>query len=128
MIINSEVIRLNKSAKQVYDFLKDGNNYKILMADHLSSFQAEMNYFSFALKGMPVVTLCLMECIPNEKILWTAPRGKIPFSLCYQITEVQGRANVQIFFKGQFNAMLRVVVRKPLNDLIDVVKENLKNI
>lgn len=117
---------VNKSAKLVYDFFIDLKNFKRLMPDSVQNFQIEGNSFLFALEGMPEVRLVLSEAIEFSKISLVAASSKLSFTLNVEISSVtENSSSVQLYFKGDFNPMLSMMIKKPLKRFIETLTENL---
>ena len=68
MNLEGRKIIVNKSTKDLFEMLKNPQDYKYLMPDSLISFEYTADGFKFALKGMPEVSLKISEFIENEKI------------------------------------------------------------
>lgn len=126
MDLEGKRIVINKSAKLVYDFFIDLKNFKRLMPDSVQNFQIDGNSFLFALEGMPEVRLVLSEAIEFSKISLVAASSKLSFTLNVEISSVtENSSSVQLHFKGDFNPMLSMMIKKPLKRFIETLTENL---
>ena len=126
MDLEGKRVVINKSAKLVYDFFIDLKNFKRLMPDSVQNFQIDGNSFLFALEGMPEVRLVLSEAIEFSKISLVAASSKLSFTLKVEISSVtENSSSVQLHFKGDFNPMLSMMIKKPLKRFIETLTENL---
>lgn len=132
MNIESPKIKLNKSDQEVFEFLSNLKNFEHLMPDNTEKFELiNENRFLFSLKGMPEIVLEKKAQTPNSEILLGAASDKLPFSLKAVISaESSTQTEVQLLFEGQFNAMMAMMVKAPLNkflnSLIEQLETNLK--
>ncbi|TKD59048.1 SRPBCC family protein [Flavobacterium sp. ASW18X] len=121
---------VNQSAEQVFIFLSDIKNFKVLMPDNIDKFEVlDENTFKFALKGMPEIILRLKEQIPNSKVILGAASDKLPFSLTADIEEIATReSEVTLSFEGEFNAMMAMMIKKPITNFMDTLTTNMDKI
>ncbi|MEP4883710.1 SRPBCC family protein, partial [Maribacter dokdonensis] len=87
------------------------------------------NRFLFALKGMPEIVLEKKEQTPFEQIILGAASDKLPFTLTADIQEVDGQqSEVILSFKGEFNAMMAMMIKSPITNFINTLSTNLSKI
>lgn len=126
MKIESSVIRIQKSAEDLFDFLKNPANFERLMPDDIASFTAGEDGFKFALKGMPEVKLKKEEEIAPTRLVFGSA-GSVSFQLIGEFTAVDAsQCDAQLFVTGDFNPMLRMMVERPLKSFISKIEEKLK--
>lgn len=126
MNIEGNKIIVKKSAKEVYDFLLDLNNYKQLMPENTEKFEVDGESFIFGLKGMPEIRLVMKEKTEFSNITLGAASSKLPFTLATNITEIsENETEAQIKFDSQFNAMMAMMVKAPLTKFIDTLTDNM---
>ena len=127
MKLESPKVTLDKSTEDTFNFLSDVKNFKNLMPENISKFEVlGEDKFLFALKGMPEIILKKKEMTPNNKIVLGAAGGKIDFSLTGKITEVEAnKSEVQLIFEGQFNAMMAMMIKGPINKFIETLATNM---
>ncbi|GGW22935.1 hypothetical protein [Arenibacter certesii] len=121
---------VNKSSKEVFDFLNDIKNFETLMPDNISKFEVlNEERFLFALKGMPEIVLQKKEQTPYSQIVLGAASDKLPFSLTADIVEINdSESEVVLSFEGQFNAMMAMMVKSPITNFIGTLSQNLSKI
>ena len=129
MTLESPKITIDKSAQELFDFLSKVENFEKLMPENMSKFEMLGNdKFLFALKGMPEIILQKKEEIAPHKIVLGASGGKLDFSLTGNITEVTAnKSEVQLVFSGEFNPMMGMMRKGPINKCIETLVGNLKN-
>lgn len=129
MNLNSPTISISKSPQNVFDFLADIKNFESLMPENTSKFEViDENKFLFALKGMPEIVLKKKEVVPPNKIVLGAAGGKIDFSLIANIIEIsENSSEVKLEFTGDFNPMMAMMIKKPINKFIETLATNIPN-
>lgn len=129
MNIDGKKIVVKKSAKELYDFFTDLDNFKKLMPENIQKFEVEGDSFVFGLKGMPEIRLVLKEKTPYSTIILGAASSKLSFTLAANLTEIStDSTEVQLLFEGDFNPMMAMMVKAPLNKFMDTLSENLGTI
>ena len=128
MNLKSPKVTLDKSPEDTFQFLSDVKNFEKLMPENISKFEVlENDKFLFALKGMPEIILKKKEEIPFNKIILGAAGGKLDFSLVADITKAQeDKSDVQLTFSGEFNTMMAMMIKGPINKFIETLAVNMK--
>ena len=118
---------INKSAKEVFEFLTDLQNFEKLMPENTDKFEViNEDRFLFALKGMPEIVLQRKEQNPNDKIVLGAASDKLPFTLTADILAVsENECEVILSFNGEFNAMMAMMIKSPITNFMGTLSENL---
>lgn len=121
---------IRKNSREVFEFLTDLKNFKVLMPDNIDKFEIiDEDTFLFALKGMPEIALRRKEQNPNDKIVLGAASDKLPFTLTANITEVsENQSDIALSFEGEFNAMMAMMIKSPITNFINTLSENLNRI
>ena len=127
MKLESPKTTINKSAQDTFDFLSDVKNFEKLMPENISKFEVlDDDKFLFALKGMPEIVLKKKEAVPPHKIVLGAAGGKLDFSLTANIEEVNStESTVELTFEGEFNAMMAMMIKGPINKFIETLVGNM---
>ncbi len=118
---------IDKSAKEVFDFLTDLQNFEKLMPENIDKFEViNEDRFLFALKGMPEIVLQRKEQNPNDKIVLGAASDKLPFTLTADILSVsKDECEVTLSFNGEFNAMMAMMIKSPITNFMGTLSEKL---
>lgn len=127
MNLESPKVSVDKSAKQLFDSLSDVQNFEKLMPESIAKFEVTgEDSFIFGLKGMPEIKLRIKEKIPVSKLVLGATGDKLPFTLTANIEAIsEEKSDVQLRFEGEFNAMMAMMVKGPINKFIETLAENM---
>ena len=129
MNLESPKIKSQKSDAELYDFLSDVKNFEKLMPENTDKFEVQGDSFLFALKGMPEIRLKMQEKIPNSKIVLGSTSDKFPFTLTGNISKSNDTSSdVQLIFAGEFNPMVAMMIKNPLQKFINKLNENVQKI
>lgn len=130
MKIESKRVSVQKSANDLCHFLGDVKNYEQLMPETINKFEViRENAFVFALKGMPEIALEVKEVnAPNEVILG-ALSNKLAFTLTAVIDEVSKKTSeAEFLFEGEFNTMMKMMIKGPITKFLETLATNLETI
>ncbi len=130
MHIESTSSTLNKSDKEIFEFLTNLKNFEKLMPENIDKFEViNEDRFLFALKGMPQIVLQRNGQNPNDKIVLGAASDKLPFTLTADITSIDENAcRVTLSFNGEFNAMMAMMIKVPITNFMATLSSNLENV
>lgn len=129
MNIQGNRVVVDKSQKETFEFLSDLKNFEQLMPDSIQKFEVDGDSFIFGLKGMPEIRLVLKDSIEYSNITLGAASSKLDFELVADITEIdKDSSEVQLEFNGKFNAMMAMMVKRPLGSFIETLTDNLETI
>jgi len=125
---NKKVIQ--KSDKEVFNFLIDVKNFEVLMPENIDKFEVlDEKTFRFALSGMPEIVLRLKEQYPNNKVILGAASDKLPFTLTAAITSLTANeSEVNLSFEGEFNAMMAMMIKGPITKFMETLSTNMDKI
>lgn len=117
---------VEKSAKELFAFFSELNNFEKLMPEDIKKFEVDGDSFIFGLPGMPEIRLVLKEKTEFTNITLGAASSKLPFTLAANITEIsENKSEVQLQFEGDFNPMMAMMIKKPLTKFVDTLSENI---
>ena len=127
MNLESQKVTVQKSAEYIFNELSQVKNFEKLMPENIAKFEViDENCFEFGLKGMPEIKLLKKEVVPNSKIVLGAASSKLPFTLTANINETSSDStDVQLFFEGDFNAMMAMMIKGPISKFIETLAENM---
>lgn len=127
MNLESPQVTVDKSPQQLFDALLDVKNFEKLMPENTAKFEVTGDdSFIFGLKGMPEIKLKMKEKSPPNKIVLGAASDKLPFTLTANINSVSdNQSSVQLFFEGEFNAMMAMMVKGPISKFIETLAANM---
>jgi len=127
MFIESPSTTVNKSEKEVFEFLTDLKNFEQLMPENIDKFEViNDDRFLFALKGMPEIVLERKEQTEFSQLVLGAASEKLPFTLKADIKSLEdAKTEVVLSFTGEFNAMMAMMIKSPITNFMGTLAENL---
>ncbi|WP_424001887.1 SRPBCC family protein [Maribacter sp. IgM3_T14_3] len=127
MFIETPKSQVSKSTEDTFNFLNELSNFRQLMPENIDKFEVlNENRFLFALKGMPEIVLEKKEQTPHSQIILGAASEKLPFTLTANILEIDSdTSEVVLSFTGEFNAMMAMMIKKPITNFINTLSTNL---
>ncbi len=127
MNLESPKVSVEKSAQQLFDSLSQVHNFEKLMPDSIAKFEVLADdAFIFGLKGMPEIKLTMKEKVAPNKVVLGAASDKLPFTLTAKIDSVsENKSEVQLFFEGEFNAMMAMMIKGPISKFIENLADNM---
>lgn len=130
MYIEAPNKKIPKGDKEVFDFLTDLKNFEKLMPENIDKFELiNEDRFLFSLKGMPEIVLERKGQTPNSQIVLGAASDKLPFTLTADITKLSEiESEVALSFNGEFNAMMGMMIKKPITNFMGTLSDNLGKI
>jgi hypothetical protein len=129
MNIDGNTIVLEKSQETLFRFFSDLNNFGKIMPKNINKFEVDGNSFLFGLPGMPEIRMVLKEKTPFSNITLGAASSKLPFTLAADITKIEENiSEVQLRFVGEFNAMMAMMIKKPLTTFVQTLSENIEKL
>jgi len=127
MNLESPKVTVQKSSKELFDYLSKVENFEHIMPENIEKFEADENSFLFALKGMPEIKLKMQENLAQNKIVLGSTSDKFPFTLTANIEDIsENSSDVQLLFDGKFNPMVAMMVKNPLQKFIDTLIKNIE--
>lgn len=130
MNLESPKVNVEKSAEYIFNALTDIKNFEKLMPENIAKFEViDENCFEFGLKGMPEIKLVKKEATPNSKVVLGAASSKLPFTLTADIiNESNDTSTIQLFFEGDFNPMMAMMVKGPIGKFIETLATNMNKL
>lgn len=125
MKLESNKTIINKSQEGFFNYLTNLENFKDLMPENTDKFEVDNNSFIFSLKGMPEIRLVIKEKQAFNKIVLGAASSKLDFSLTALIESIsKNSCETQLLFEGDFNPMMAMMIKGPLQKFIDTLIAN----
>jgi hypothetical protein len=128
--IESEVVDIENSSENIYNYLSDFRNFEKLMPSQVTNWKATEDECSFTLNGMASIGMKIVEKAPFKKITINS-NGKVPFEfqLFVLITEKAPASCIgQLVFESDLNPMLKMMVVKPLGNFFNLLAQRMKDI
>lgn len=129
MNLETNKITVQKSQKELFEFLTKMKNYEQLMPENIQKFEVDGDSFIFGLKGMPEIRLVLKEKTSYSQVILAAASSKLPFTLTANISETdENTSTAQMLFEGDFNPMMTMMIKSPLQKFINTLSENISKL
>ena len=127
--LESDTVTVNKTAKEVFEFLSDFNNYQRLMPEQVTDWKSTADDCSFTIKGMASLAMKMKEKTPFSSVV-IERNGKAPFDflLTCQLADKQAECEVRLYFDADLNPMLKMMASKPLTNFLNLMASKLKEI
>lgn len=128
MNIEGRKILVSKSVAELNEMLNRPEDYKNLMPEGLQKFETTEKGFTFALKGMPEISLDI-ERVSDQKVMLKSAKSSLDFSLNGLMNPINdNQTEVQLVFEGKFNPFIKMMVEKPLKNFIDTLTNQIEKL
>ncbi len=123
----SEITKVNKSAAELYEFLTITENFKKILPDNLTGFEVSEDAFKFSMSGMPDIRMVYSEKSPNHTVQLKVVSDAFPVFLTCKIKEIdEKQSEAQLFFEGEINMMMAMMIKRPLQNFLDTLAEKMR--
>jgi carbon monoxide dehydrogenase subunit G len=128
--IESKHVAINNTQKEVFEFLGDLNNFKLLLPqDKISNWKSDLKSCSFKVNGMATISLILASSEPNKNHhIVSGEESPFPFTLDIAVEENGENSVAYNKFVGEINPFLRLMVEKPLTNLFNYIADKLAEV
>ena len=128
MKIESKKGIIHRPAKEVFDYLKDMNNFKhLLPEDKISNWQADKDHCSFKIQGTTTISFIVESSEePNHIHLISGDESPFSFKLDIHLDEENGITTGYQIFDADINMFMKMMVEKPLQNLFDYIVDRLQ--
>jgi len=127
--IDSEKVEVNASAQKVFELLSNFNNFQKLMPPQVTNWSSTDSECTFTINGMATIGMKILEKNPHS-LIKISSNGKVPFDffLFVHLEEVGEKCNAQLKFESDLNAMMAMMVEKPLTNFFNLLVKKLQEI
>ena len=128
MKIKSKEGNINRSAKEVFDYLSDMNNFQhLLPQDKISNWEADKNSCSFKIQGATSISF-VIDSVEEPNIIHMVSGDNAPFDfkLDVHLNEDNGVTIGYQEFEADINMFMKMMVEKPLKNLFDFIVDRLQ--
>jgi len=129
MNIKSDLVIVNKPVGQVFDFLTDFNNFEKLMPEQVVKWESDTNSGRFTIKDLAEIGMKIEDVDQDKRVLISSD-GKVPFEFKLKVNlekKDEEQTAVQIDFDGQVGAMLAMMAKRPLTNLVNHMVEKIQH-
>lgn len=129
MKLESPKTTVNQTAEYIFNALTDVKNFEKLMPENIAKFEVlSDDAFIFGLKGMPEIKLKMKDKFPFSKIVLGAASDKLPFTLTADILEEGNGSEIKLVFEGDFNPMMAMMIKGPIDKFIETLSQNMSKL
>lgn len=129
MNIDSKKVEINTTAKSIYEFVSNFNNFSRLIPSQVEGWKSTEDTCSFKVGGFMQIDLRMSEKIPYSKVV-VAPdmstASSLPFQLIVSLTEKNGYTETMVSVKIEGNSMMLMMVKGKIKPALDTMVEQLK--
>lgn len=122
-IIESKTHIIQLDNKEIFDFLSDLNNHKLIMPPQIVNWNSEVDFYSCTIQGTGEFKMKREGLKPYQKISLINPNSKpFDYKLDWNIYE---DGKVQAILEADLNMMLKLLASQPLQNFINLQMDNL---
>lgn len=125
--IESKLVRIPRTASELYPFLQDMHNFKqLLPQDRISDWRSDGKSCSFKVQGAATIGLELDGGTPNHLVrMKSTDRSPFPFTLTVHLNDKDGTTEAHQVFEAELNPFIKMMVEKPLKNLFDHIADKM---
>lgn len=128
MNLESRTVKTDKSPEELYDFLTQVENFKQLLPEDAKFELLGADKFLFGLKGMPEIKLTLKDSIKFTQVVLGSLGDKMSFTLTCNIEQWATGSEAQLLFDGEFNAMMAMMIKGPINKFLEQLASGIEKL
>lgn len=124
----SNVSEISIQAESIFSFLDDFNKFERLLPEQVTNWESTKDNCSFTIQGMASLKLLKGPKTEFNYISYNSDGNKpFEFSLHFHIDEKsETTTETKIIFKAGLNPMLKMMASRPLQNLVNIINEKLK--
>lgn len=130
MEINKESKEIPYSSEKIYNYIIDINNYENILKNEIKSFdKISENEFKIKIGSMPGIKLILEKNLTDEYVKLISTDSNFNFSIIIYVNQISEKSSkVTVKFIGSFSSMIEMMIRKPLENFIESLKNKIEEI
>ena len=130
MEINKESKEIPYSSEKIYTYIIDINNYENILKNEIKSFdKISENEFKIKIGSMPGIKLILEKNLSDEYVKLISDDSNFNFSITIYVNQTSDKSSkVTVKFIGSFSSMIEMMIRKPLENFIESLKNKIEEI
>lgn len=128
MIIESKKGVVNRPINEVFEFLKDMNNFEnLLPQDKVSDWKSDKDQCSFKVQGTTSISFVKESSeSPNRINIISGESSPFKFDLVIHLKEEDGKTVGHQIFNADINMFMKMMVESPLTHLINTMVDRLE--
>ncbi len=125
--LKTQAVLLQLSKEQLNTLLLNTATFGTILPTEAKNFQHSEEGIQFTLASMPEIRL--KKSSESEFVSYEATGGKMPFSISCKANTLSADTCEALFeFSGDFNPMMAMMAKKPLQKFIDTLASNLSRL
>jgi ribosome-associated toxin RatA of RatAB toxin-antitoxin module len=130
MEINKESKEIPYSSEKIYNYIIDINNYENILKNEIKSFdKISENEFKIKIGSMPGIKLILEKNLTDQYVKLISNDTTFNFSIIIYVNQISEKSSkVTVKFIGSFSSMIEMMIRKPLENFIESLKNKIEEI
>ncbi len=125
--LKSQLSGLHISRETLKEKLLNTANFGTILPSEAKNFKYTEDSIQFTLASMPEIRL--KKKSDSDFVSYAAAGGKMPFSIsCQAIDKSDTTCEAYFEFSGDFNPMMAMMAKKPLQKFIDTLASNLSRL
>ena len=130
MEINKESKEIPYSSEKIYNYIIDINNYENILKNEIKSFdKISENEFKIKIGRLPGIKLILEKNLTDEYVKLISNDSNFNFSIIIYVNQISEKSSkVTVKFIGSFSSMIEMMIRKPLENFIESLKNKIEEI
>ena len=130
MEINKESKEIPYSSKKIYTYIIDINNYENILKNEIKGFdKISENEFKIKIGSMPGIKLILEKNLTDKYVKLISNDSNFNFSIIIYVNQISEKSSkVTVKFIGSFSSMIEMMIRKPLENFIESLKNKIEEI
>ena len=130
MEINKESKEIPYSSEKIYTYIIDINNYENILKNEIKSFdKISENEFKIKIGSMPGIKLILEKNLTDEYVKLISNDSNFNFSIIIYVNQISEKSSkVTVKFIGSFSSMIEMMIKKPLENFIESLKNKIEEI
>lgn len=124
MLFKSEYVDTCKSEKEFFALASDMTNIPALLPEQAINVKADADTLAFTVQGMGSITLSVSQRVPYS-LVQLVPVGKVPFPFVFSIHIASTGDKCRVMFEidAQLNALMSMMAKRPLQNLVNMMAE-----
>ena len=128
MKFKSPIVKSKLSCEEIFNKISNLNNLKEILPKEISEYNSTSDKCSFKIENLPKINLKIKEKINFKKISLIAIDSQVPFYMNCHFKEIDSVTNVFLEIDAEVNFMMKMVVEKPLLNLLKVLSSKIKDL
>ncbi|MBP5711123.1 MAG: hypothetical protein J6W84_09155 [Bacteroidales bacterium] len=117
---------VNASEEKIYTSISDCRNFEKFLPQEMKDVEVTAESCKFTIPGLTTLTLSIVEKREFTKVSYQATNDKnIPINLIFHIINENNTNNIEVEIDVGIPAFLSAMVKKPLQNAVDMIAEKI---